>query len=158
MYLFLLTLSWKLLLLYNACSSMSGVSSTSFFSLPSPGSGAFAATRLWNRRLLWGRRGLIPIQRVRPEEGIEEDESQRAELKQDKTGAAGLETSWPEDARLFSGSQALGTAGRPGLCFGSFLWCFFFLLPNPENHLDHLGATGAFFFSFFCHKKIQDIW
>lgn len=57
------------------------------------GSGASAAARLRDRRLLRRRRGLIPIQRVRPEEGTEEAESARIQFKQDKARAARLEAS-----------------------------------------------------------------
>lgn len=39
------------------------------------------------------RRGLVPIQRVRPEEGTEEAESARIQFKQDKARAARLEAS-----------------------------------------------------------------
>lgn len=74
---------------------------------PLPGSRAPPTTWLRDRRLLRRRRGLIPIQRVRPEEGTdEEDESARIQFKQDKAGAAGLEASRAAGgARLFCGSQ-----------------------------------------------------
>ena len=105
---------------------------------PFTGSRASPTTRVRDRRLLRRRRGLVPIQRVRPEEGAEEDESARVQFKQDKAGAAGLETSQAAGgARLFCGSlnarrcRALWT-----LVFLRFLvdvYCFLKL----ENHLEN---------------------
>lgn len=94
-----------------------------------PGSGASATAWLRDCRLLWRRRGLIPVQRVRPEEGTEEDKSARIQFKQDKARAAGLGTSWTiGGARLFCGSQTLNAAELCGLSFSSFpCWCFCFL-------------------------------
>lgn len=86
-----------------------------------PGSGASATAWLRDRRLLWWRRGLIPIQRVRPEEGTEEDESARIQFKQDKAGAARLGPSQAVGgARLFCGSQTVNAAELCGLCFTLF--------------------------------------
>lgn len=124
---------------------------------PFTGSRASPTARLWDCRLLWRRRGLVPVQRVRPEEGAEEDESARVQFKQDKAGAAGLETSRAAGgARLFCGSlnarrcRALWT-----LVFLRFLvdvFCFLKL----ENHLENKKMWCSR--RFFCHKKIQDIW
>lgn len=84
----------------------------------SPGSRASPTTWLRDCWLLWRRRGLFPIQRVRPEEGTEEDESASTQFKQDKAGAAGLETSRAVGgARLFCGSQMLDAEELCGLCF-----------------------------------------
>lgn len=111
--------------------------SSVYLAPPLPGSRASATARLRDRRLLRRRRGLIPIQRVCPEEGTEEDESARIQFKQDKAGAAGLETSRAVGgARLFCGSQTLRAAELCGLCFSSFpCWCFCFL--KLENHLEN---------------------
>lgn len=87
------------------------------------GSGASAAARLRDRRLLRRRRGLIPIQRVRPEEGTEEAESARIQFKQDKARAARLEA-----------SQAAGGASeetflrQPNAARCRALWTQFFFL------------------------------
>lgn len=80
------------------------------------GPGAPAAARLRDRRLLRRRRGLVPVQRVRPEEGAEEAESTRVQLQQDKAGAAGLEASRTVGgARLSCGSQSSNAADLFGL-------------------------------------------
>lgn len=91
---------------YNWCPALPLTSPSFFLFRLLSGSRASPTTRLRDRRLLRWRRGLIPIQRVRPEEGTEEDRSARTQFKQDKAGAAGLESSWAAGgARLFCGSQ-----------------------------------------------------
>lgn len=81
-----------------------------------PGPGAPAAARLRDRRLLRWRRGLIPVQRVRPEKGAKEAKSTRVQLKQDKAGAARLEASRTVGgARLSCGSQSSNAAELLGL-------------------------------------------
>lgn len=111
------------------------IASDTFLFRPFSGSRAPPTTWFRYRRLLWRRRWFIPIQWVRPEEGTEEDESARIQFKQDKAGAAGLETSRAAGgARLFCGSQTLEAAELWGLTFSSFpCWCFCFL--KLENHL-----------------------
>lgn len=81
-----------------------------------PGFRASAAARLRDRRLLWRRRRLVPVQRVCPAEGTSEDESARAQFKQDKAGTTGLEA-FPTvgGARLFFLWQPKGSAEFCGL-------------------------------------------
>lgn len=108
------------------------------------------------------RRGLIPIQRVRPEEGTEEAESARIQFKQDKARAARLEA-----------SQAAGGASeetflrQPNAARCRALWTqFFFSLSlcflvdvfhflKIENHLENNNKMQKEIF-FFCQIKIKN--
>lgn len=61
------------------------------------GPGAAAAARVRDLGLVWRRRGLIPVQRVRAEEGAATGPTRPSD-QQDKTGATGLKTSQHQGA------------------------------------------------------------
>lgn len=106
------------------------------------GSGASAAARLRDRRVLRRWCGLIPIQRVRPEEGTAEAESARIQFKQDKAGAARL-----EDSRAAGGALEETFLRHPSAALCRALWTLFFFLSlfpcrcfhflKIENHLEN---------------------
>lgn len=129
------------------------------------GSGASATARLRDRRVLRRRRGLIPIQRVRPEEGTEEAESARIQFKQDKARAARLEASQAAGGALeetflrqpnAARCRALWTQLFFSLCF--LVDVFHFL--KIENHLENNNNNKVQKEIFFCccQMKIKKDW